>query len=546
MNRLLRNLWLAELILALLIIAGVADSTMAYISLFILVAGIWKLADLDALKLYIYSVPIFVALPPSGLSEAMSVWRFSLLFFLLKVLAEKFEVLPTLKDRKLTLALKRQALSARLGAFAQEMRTANYREILVPALVFVLVSLFSLGFAQSIGAGIKKLIFLGSVISLFGIVQWSVRDGKDARQVLRAVLSTGLGILTVGYVQLIATFALTLSDFWGLWDKHVISALYGERTMNLLSYSNTWFSYYGSDEIPATLRMFSVMQDSHSFSMLMIIFLPLALWGSRAARSRARRRACLAAYGLMMLALWFSGSRGAWVGILGAVAVAAYGYAYDRLPERLRLFGREKSLSGRGTYKTVLVALTVFALMFPISSAVLTANQDVQLIREGKMAGSEKFALLKRTWSISDMDETSNKGRLEIWRDSAASFARHPLTGIGLGNFPLALSEKVTTAKLGASAHNIYLDIAVETGIFGLLAFLVLLWRLGRRLFRLGRQLEGDGYALLAGGFCASFAWICVYGFFDVVVLNDKVFMLLVVVLALLYRLDPPPMARKG
>jgi O-antigen ligase len=95
----------------------------------------------------------------------------------------------------------------------------------------------------------------------------------------------------------------------------------------------------------------------------------------------------------------------------------------------------------------------------------------------------------------------------------------------------------VSTAKIGASAHNIYLDIAVEMGLFGLLAFLLLLWRLMAKLFSLSQTLADGPYRILAGAFLASFVWICVYGLFDVVILNDKVLMFLVILLALFYKL---------
>jgi len=234
--------------------------------------------------------------------------------------------------------------------------------------------------------------------------------------------------------------------------------------------------------------------------------------------------------------LWFSVSRGAWVGWLGALASAAYFAVYAKVPEKIRIFKKEHVSGGGKIYKAILLAALSFVVMFPVSNLVLSENQDVQLIREGKLAGLEKYALLKRTWSISDMDETSNKGRLEIWRDSAVSFSRHPLTGIGIGNFPLALSEKVTNARIGASAHNIYLDIAVEMGIFGLLLFLLMLFGICRQLFRLSQKLADGNMRLLAGAFLVSFVWTLTYGFFDVVILNDKVLMFMVILLALLYR----------
>lgn len=53
--------------------------------------------------------------------------------------------------------------------------------------------------------------------------------------------------------------------------------------------------------------------------------------------------------------------------------------------------------------------------------------------------------------------------RMTYWRETIALVKSHPLTGIGPGNFDLPRSRY---------AHNSYLQLWAETGIFGLLAFI--------------------------------------------------------------------------
>lgn len=539
MKNSLKIFCLLEMVPLLLLLSGAADANMAYIFLFVLALGIWKLPELEALQLYVFSIPVFVAMPASPLSEAMSVWRIALLVLTFKVLLNKLRLVAILKDRNLDLTGKGRALRENLGALLGEIKNSNYYSTLRPVLLFGAVGIFSLLFAVSIGAGVKKMIFLGSVFLLFGIVFSAVRSRADWLKLLKSVYAAAVFILLVGYGQLLATFFVTLSDFWGAWDNYVINAFYGEKTMVLLSYSNTWFSYYGpGDVIPPTLRMFSVMPDSHSFAMLMILFAPLALFFAQEAKSRRAQWAHRAVFLLMLLAVFFSGTRGAWVGWLGALVAALVLYLGKRLPRRFELWRAADREPAHRLYKLVLASVLSLIVLFPVSNFVLSANQDSQLIRAGKLAGQAKMALFKRTLSISDMEETSNKGRMEIWRDSAASFAAHPLTGIGIGNFPLALSEKLATAKMGASAHNIYLDILVEMGIGGLLFFLLLLVRIGEKLFRLSQTLREKNCRLLAGAGLVYFAWSGVYGLFDVVIFNDKVLMFAVIILALFYRME--------
>ena len=57
--------------------------------------------------------------------------------------------------------------------------------------------------------------------------------------------------------------------------------------------------------------------------------------------------------------------------------------------------------------------------------------------------------------------------RLGYWRQTLEIIKEHPLTGTGLGNFNLSFSRY---------AHNSYLQILAETGIFGLFSFMWLIF----------------------------------------------------------------------
>lgn len=529
---------LFEFIAAAAMIAGIVPTEFSYVFLAVLVAGILTLSDLEALQLYVLSIPVFVVFPASFLSDAMSVWRVALLVLAGKVIEKRFHPLSVLTEKDLDFADKKKKLADSVRVFVGEARSSNYYSLVLPVVLFGAASLLSLLFAQSLGAGIKKMIFLGNIFLLFGIAWFSIKSKDDAMKVLKSVFASAIFILLVGYLQLVLTFLMTLSDFWGAWDDYVINAFYGEKTMVLLSYSNTWFSYYGSDEIPATLRMFSVMQDSHSFAILMILFMPLALFYRFSSSSRKEKWKYSAIFLLMMIAILFSGSRGSWVGWLAALVSALYFCMPEKFRHKLNIVKPEEFAKNRGIYKKVMLSVLCLAALFPVSAFVLGKSQDAQLVMEGKALGRDNFALFRRTWSISDMDEVSNKGRREIWYNSAVSVMNHPITGIGLGNFPLALSEKITTAKMGASAHNIYLDVAVETGLLGLMIFLYLLWRICEKLFRLSNKFREEKLRLLSFSFLVYFLWIFAYGFFDVVILNDKVLTFTVIILAVMYRLE--------
>lgn len=66
--------------------------------------------------------------------------------------------------------------------------------------------------------------------------------------------------------------------------------------------------------------------------------------------------------------------------------------------------------------------------------------------------------------------------RLELMRLSTLLVRDHPFTGIGLGTYPLLFSTYVLLIHVGfiGSPHNLYIELAAEQGVAGLLAFLAL------------------------------------------------------------------------
>lgn len=158
--------------------------------------------------------------------------------------------------------------------------------------------------------------------------------------------------------------------------------------------------------------------------------------------------------------------------------------------------------------------LVIFLLAFPTSSLIL--SQSYQDGGDGALA-------FKRVKSITDLEELSVKSRIGIWKTSFKSILKHPLLGVGIGNYPVVLDEDISAAKKGASAHNLYLDIASEMGLLGLIVLLLIFWQIFKRGWKTNLI------------FTFFLLWIFIYSLFDVVLLNDKVLLLFMVVLGVLY-----------
>ena len=90
-----------------------------------------------------------------------------------------------------------------------------------------------------------------------------------------------------------------------------------------------------------------------------------------------------------------------------------------------------------------------------------------------------------RITSTFNINEGSNQGRLAIWKQALTVISKHP-QGVGIGSYPLAINPEATY-RTPIYSHNIYLDIAAETGIITALIFILIIgtsltnfWRISR------------------------------------------------------------------
>jgi len=587
----LKTIFISEFILVFAMAMGVAPQEFSYLILLLLIISFLKLNKLDALKLFIISIPLFVALPPNQFSDSMSIWRILILVLFLKIVTSWLHSPEGLWSRGARL-FKKQWFAVRLHSPAETMeptrkychffknppsplfqRESSHHKLFLLTTLFFIIAALSLISTQDVGAGIKKMLFLLNIFLLFPVVIFSIENKNDFKEITKFIFYSAALLVSVGYLQFILTFFIPLFNFWHFWAQNIITALYGQNLSNLLSYSNTWFSYY--EVMPATLRMFSLMPDSHSFAMFILISIPAVLaliYLPNHLRTGVHSLGCVLRqaqddkrqaqddkcrlkpelqnrlkpelYSLalifFLLAIFFSGSRGAWVGSVFALIAAIYLFAYPH-PEfknfckinlKARLFSfpcfkwfiektKNKNLikqiaffkdfnysSSNYFSKIIICSVLLFFVLMPISSFTLKINQEAQLYRGNIQLSDEdreKFSMFERAFSISDFSEISNKGRLQIWRETLISVSEHPFLGVGFGNFPTVLEENISTSKMGSSAHSTYFDIASEIGIFGLIVFLLILIEILKTARNLFFKLENKYLKMFTGSFFCNF-----------------------------------------
>jgi len=465
----------------------------------------------DSLWVFIASIPLFVALPITENFDTVANWRIlSAVLFLVLFFKQGIPI---------------NLVKNNLGKWRLKENFKHYQAEYLTG-IFLLIAIASLFIADNMFIGIKKILFLINIFLLYIIIRNLAHKNKKIILKVMNAMKVAIGlVLGIGFLQLIMVFFMNLHKFWYLWDKNVINVFYGIDLSNLLSYSNTWFSYY-SYQLP-TLRMFSIFPDSHSFAFFCILAIPFFLTAIFIRKKGAKKEAIFLYLMLnsCLLAIIFSGSRGAWVSAFGVFLICLFAIILHFSPA-IRL--RQKQI------QLILGCFIIFFLLFPIASAILFMPQYIELGRDAL----SNVSLFERTRSIINFAETSIKSRLEIWQRTADSIIIQPLLGVGIGNFPSVLNEDLSFSKRGSSAHNLYLDFAAEIGIFALFILLIIFWKIFKRAwyFFQGKIKENNLYLNIWTGFFAiAFLWILGYSLFDVVLLNDKVLLFFVTNVAVLY-----------
>ncbi len=502
-------IFLIEIIYVVLLSLGIIPKEFSLLLTALLLIYIIFAPLEESIALSIVSIPLYIALPLTQNFDSMANWRILIFaLFLTSFLKQGF-------------SLKKEEFWSKLKTY---LFGSHYQKLSLECLagIFILISFLSLFVARYPLNGLEKIIFLVNIGMLYLVIKNNTQTKEKIIRIVKAgVLGTTITLL-VGFGQLISVFKLSLYSFWQWWASQPISVFYGKNLSQLLSQSNAWFSYYAG--APPTLRMFSVFPDSHSFAMFCIIslvfLLTLLFWFFK----RKYKLGVIVSsilLGLCLLAIIFSGSRGTWLSAGGTTIILLGIIIYFKI--------REFFLKQKKVFQIILSSFILFFLLFPISSLILGWSQH-----NGEATGEKKL-VFERAKSITDISEFSNRSRMEIWKKSLNSIKSRPWLGVGIGNYPLILDEDISVNKQGASAHNLYLDIASEIGIFGLFVVLAIFLVILKTAFDILRNSEDKIFQIFAGAFCIYTIWILGYSLVDVVLLNDKVLLFFMVALGILF-----------
>lgn len=357
----------------------------------------------------------------------------------------------------------------------------------------VIISGLSLIGAQELGWGLRKLLVFLSIFPLYFMATDFLNQPGRFKKLINvlaggAVISGGLAI-----IQFASQFFIASSSITDFYANKIGPFFWGQTFSSIVEQNPSWFF----DAAGRTLmRALGLFPDPHMLAFFLGLVSPIIL--SIFLFSKRKNPGLFVIYCVLLLALLLTFSRGGYLGLFFSTIVVL-GSFWKRLTDK------RKFLMATGL---VLCLFLLFIFGQPVISRFISS------------------------FSIS---EGSSASRLQIWENSWQVFLAQPLSGVGLGNYPLT-QDPLASYRNPITSHNLYLDVASETGIFGLLVWLFLISGSCLLLFlaiKKRKYQQDEFFAAINIGLLGSLVYFSVHSFFETAIFNPVVLAVFMIILAL-------------
>ncbi|OGI27737.1 MAG: hypothetical protein A2359_02760 [Candidatus Moranbacteria bacterium RIFOXYB1_FULL_43_19] len=347
---------------------------------------------------------------------------------------------------------------------------------------FLFLSSFSLWAGLDPDKGIRKILYLLSIFPIYFVAADLARDAKFRIKMIKTIWASGSLAAAVGIAQFLFPFLAGLDSTVAIWKKMAPFFL-GNSFGKLVAGNPSWLVNISGN---TWMRAFGFFPDPHMFSFFVSLCFFVGIGYFAWEKKRKWKALALAAVVLMFFGIFFSFSRGAYLG-------AAAGSLFFLVAH----LSRSKELVKFAAVAAGLIILS--AVIFP---------------------GTAR----NRLASAFNLKEGSNAQRLKNWEQAVGVVRDYPLLGIGMGSYA-SYVDPISGERSSIYAHNTFLDISAETGILNGLVFLSLI------LVSLWRNIASKN--ILNLGIASGLVYFLVHGIFDTSIWSPQVMVMLLVILAI-------------
>jgi len=235
-------------------------------------------------------------------------------------------------------------------------------------------------------------------------------------------------------VNLVKTRKKLLIMIWGLVILGTIACFIG-----LFQHAHGIGINYGEGFI----RIRGTALDPNDYAMHLVILIPFVVGLICTSRNYIIKLGLVGALGIFVLNIIYTYSRGGFVSLAFVVGASVLWFGFK--------------------FKKQLLAIISLGVVFLIMLPFVP----------------EKY--IERSKTVFDLSDPAIIARLDTWKIGLEMMREEPLRGIGLGVFKYEYIERAFTSgavetKAALFAHNAYIQIGAETGMIGLLLFILILF----------------------------------------------------------------------
>ncbi len=354
-------------------------------------------------------------------------------------------------------------------------------------LAFFLFSLASFLWSENREWNIRKNMFFLSFAPLFIVFFSSLSQSSLKDKVLKYLLYSTFFLAFLSLIIFCFQFIYGASSLFHFLIQTIAPFFLGQSFGNMVAnYPSLLVNISGY----TIVRAVGIFPDPHMLSLFLGMMLPFAILFFFK-ENASKRKKWLIIILILLIADFFTFSRGGYVGMLGSFVVFCF------------LFFIQYRISKIHLLRFSVGTLIFFSLLF--SSPIGT-----------------------RFVSSFSHTDASNRERIRLWKEAGSFILSHPLLGSGLGNYALKVKPSAEYRE-PIYIHNLYLDIAGELGITGLVLFLGFIFSVSVSVFKKWYY-NKDMYALAV---CSSLSIFLFHSFFETALFSVHIFPLLLFLLVL-------------
>jgi len=367
----------------------------------------------------------------------------------------------------------------------------------LPLILFIAAASFSLVDSESLWAGFKEVVkWLGLGVAMLLVTDLTLNwQPLDSKRWLWRRVNAGIDIRWLVALILLAGVSQALIGIW----QFGLTGNGPDHFMILDGYFRAFGTFQQPNPFGGYMGVSAALAIGASIGAL------FAIIGDRRAKKRVTGTSwfwflfVMGCAVILSLALLMSWSRGAWIGFAAAMIALIF-------------FLPKKRWQG---FILTLAGLTIFLVM--LQNNLLPASITTRLVSfstefligdvRGVHITEENFAVIER---------------LAHWQAGVDMARDHLFSGVGFGNYEVVYGQYglLNWPHPLGHAHNYYLNILAETGVLGILTYLLFWTVVIVQLVRMLGRLEWPNRGLVLGLLAAWIA-LSVHHLFDKLYVNN-------------------------